>query len=336
MPISVLFQECVCEDDEFSHEGGDGLFWRFSCGDELVIFDFHIGVEAHGDEGWHVKRLAHLFAPTMDEGFALPLTRLAGDGCEAGKGCGLFFVKAAEFGHLGDQHGRSEGRDSGDRDQDRKAGGQGWIRVDQSPDRLVEGVQLLVDLLAARLVLAFEQGQMDGFGAVPGGGSVFDKGLTSEVQVLEIIEARARHGPRRQAQQCAHAGEHCGIERVGLGKLADCLSEAFGLTGIDLDDGHPGRRELDLELAMVRPRGLVNDPRRHRPDPPDQRFMAGRRVVKTFFFIAGKAMCIEMVFRNVDSNGNFNHLLPLPLLVIRGQSPGIRSGLWEKTRAILL
>jgi len=57
-PFATLFEEGVGEDDELSHDGGDGDLGGFSGFDQLLVFRLHVDVQARGDEGRHVEGLA--------------------------------------------------------------------------------------------------------------------------------------------------------------------------------------------------------------------------------------------------------------------------------------
>jgi hypothetical protein len=138
------------------------------------------------------------------------------------------------------------------------------------------------------------------------------------VQVLEIVEDGAADGSGFKAEQRAHARQHRCIEPIGFGKLTDRLGKAPGLARVDLDDGHAGGRELDLHPAMIGARRLVDDTRRNGPDPSDQCLVARHRVVEPPSLAVRQAMNVEVVFRDIDANGNLRHLLPSPLLVLRG------------------
>ena len=60
-------QEGVCENDELSHDCGQGDLCPLSGFDEVSVFGLHVGVEACGDEGGHVERLTDFGAPAANE-----------------------------------------------------------------------------------------------------------------------------------------------------------------------------------------------------------------------------------------------------------------------------
>jgi hypothetical protein len=72
-PFPAVSDEGVCEDDELSHDCGDGDFRRFPGFSEGAVFFLEVGVEARGDECGHIDRFTQICAPTADEGLPVPL-----------------------------------------------------------------------------------------------------------------------------------------------------------------------------------------------------------------------------------------------------------------------
>jgi hypothetical protein len=54
-PFAVIAREGVGEDDELSHDRGEGDLCGLSGFDHGVVFGFAIGIEFGGAEGWHVE-----------------------------------------------------------------------------------------------------------------------------------------------------------------------------------------------------------------------------------------------------------------------------------------
>ena len=79
-PGSICFEQRICEDDDFSHDGGNCDLGGFSGGDEGLIFGLHIGIISGGDEGWHVECLPEDRAVAADVATATMLSAVAGDG----------------------------------------------------------------------------------------------------------------------------------------------------------------------------------------------------------------------------------------------------------------
>lgn len=225
-PCPVCAEECIGEDDELSHDGGDGDFSGFPSGDESLIFGFHVGVEACCNKGWHVECLAQDSTPTADVTTPAILSAVARNRRQAGEARDLFVFELAEFGHL-DEHGDSGNRaDAGDRDEDLEARHQFRLAAQPGLERCVDGGDLAVDLRQALGGMALEQGRTTRMLAVLGGGSILDQGEPGDVEFLHVVNGLAVDRSHWQRQQRPHASEHGGIDRVGLGVAAGGLGKA--------------------------------------------------------------------------------------------------------------
>ena len=80
-PFSIISQEGVSENDEFSDHGGESDFCGFSGFDEGLIFSFEVMVEAGCDESRHIDGLPQLGSSASDE--ALPFQLPDSPGCGA-------------------------------------------------------------------------------------------------------------------------------------------------------------------------------------------------------------------------------------------------------------
>ena len=118
-PDPICFDEGICQFDKLSHEGGECDLGGFSGSPEFVVDCPEVRVEAHGDKGWHVERVAQVFASALecrgsekdpgdrfpDARLAIPLSGLARHGCQTGEARHLFAIHGSDLWHL-DQHGR--------------------------------------------------------------------------------------------------------------------------------------------------------------------------------------------------------------------------------------
>lgn len=147
-------KKCVGEDDELSHDGGDGdLFW-LSGRDELVVFGFEVGIEAGRYQGWHIESLAYLRPATMNEGSSRPLAGLACLLRQSGKARGHALVEGAKLRHLDDEGRGGDLCDAGDRKKDRVPRRQIGLCGDARFDLVVDGRELTINLLQTLGVLA--------------------------------------------------------------------------------------------------------------------------------------------------------------------------------------
>jgi hypothetical protein len=167
----------------------------------------------------------------------------------------------------------------------------------------VDGVDVGVDLAQPMSELAFEQRRQDGPEAVEGGDAVFDQGVASVEEFLQLINGLADDGTRLQAERGAHSGEHGGVASIGLGKLPGCFGEATGLARIDLDHGQSGFGERSFEQAMIGAGGFKDDARElDDAQPSDQGAQALGVIGEASRFRRGGEGDIEPIFGNVDAD----------------------------------
>ena len=79
----------VGENDEFSHEGGEGEFFGFAASEETEVERSEDRVVARGDERSHVEDRADLRAAAEDVALTAELTTVVVKGSDAGEGGGL-------------------------------------------------------------------------------------------------------------------------------------------------------------------------------------------------------------------------------------------------------
>jgi hypothetical protein len=76
-PRAILLDECICDDDELSHGGGDGDFGEFSVLAEVLVEGFDGGIDADGDDGSHVERAACGYPSALDVRLSAPFSAVA-------------------------------------------------------------------------------------------------------------------------------------------------------------------------------------------------------------------------------------------------------------------
>ena len=81
-PFSVLGDEAVGEDEEFSHDGGDGDLEGFAVGLEALVEAAEIGIGSNRGHCGHVQRLSQMGASAADAPVSFPWAAVAGDRCE--------------------------------------------------------------------------------------------------------------------------------------------------------------------------------------------------------------------------------------------------------------
>ena len=69
---AILLDECICDNKEFSHSGGNCDLWSFAFGAEMLIKVFDGWIEADGRQRCHVERAADREPAAGDMGLSAP------------------------------------------------------------------------------------------------------------------------------------------------------------------------------------------------------------------------------------------------------------------------
>ena len=83
-----IFQEPIEQDDEFSHDGGEGEFGGFSVGSESLVKVSEDGIVVAGSEGGHVKDATHGGPATDDVSLAAVLPAVVVERRDSSEGGG--------------------------------------------------------------------------------------------------------------------------------------------------------------------------------------------------------------------------------------------------------
>ena len=76
----------ISQDDEFSHEDGEGEFFGLTGGDESLVEMLENGVMSGGYESGHVEDSSDVGSATGDVSLAAELSAVVVEGCEAREG----------------------------------------------------------------------------------------------------------------------------------------------------------------------------------------------------------------------------------------------------------
>nr|WP_246043976.1 hypothetical protein [Ruegeria sediminis] len=98
------FAQSICHCDEFSGNGGDNGFVRFSSRAEAISEDFQSRVVMSRNQRGLEHHMTQQASSTANGSFPAQGPTVMGDWREPGQGGLLFARDLAEFGHLGDQH----------------------------------------------------------------------------------------------------------------------------------------------------------------------------------------------------------------------------------------
>ncbi len=164
--------------------------------------------------------------------------------CESGEPRGLVRLEGADLGHLGEGKGGGDGGDAGDAGEDAGLAGEAGVSGDRRVD-LGDGV-LRGALRPPRLTADEGVDCLLGEGGLGGGRRCFGGGL----------------------EEGSHAGEHGGVDPIGLGEVAGGFGEAPRPNGVRAGEGQAGAG--DLEGAVVAAGRLEGDAGNVAADPADQ------------------------------------------------------------------
>ena len=304
----------------------------------MPVFGFEVWIEACCDECGHVEGLADVCASPTDEALAFPLTGLSGDRSEAGERCGLLVFEGSQFGHGDDELVGSEGSDTIDAGEDLVPSGHCRIGGDDPGDLGIEGFDVAGDLIEALFALPLEDRNGEILFAVLERSAIAHQAVAGVDQLGKFHLLLVFRRSDRRLQRGCHAGKHGRIDPVGLRECAGGLGEAAGAFRVELDAWQV--RHRSLQRTVICPGRLIGDtfdiPL---SEPGQQRLVALGCIGEPPVESGGVGVAIERCFGDVDADGlwyGYAHLFRCPMLVIRAESPGIRSGLMEKKGAILL
>jgi len=100
---SGIFEEVIGEDDEPSHEHGEGDFLGLAGSDEAEVKRFQDGVMPGSDERGQIEDGAHLRAAAGDVALAAELATVVIERSDAGQSGRVGFGEGAQREHQGDQ-----------------------------------------------------------------------------------------------------------------------------------------------------------------------------------------------------------------------------------------
>ncbi len=148
------------------------------------------------------------------------------------------------------------------------------------------------------------------------------------MQILENKNFLGTDGLGFKVERRPHAGQHSGIDRIGLGPGAMCLGKPARLQRVYLDQ----RKRLAkrrLECLVIWPCRLENDPRnRCLAQPFGQSTKSRSRILEALRRTIFQPEHVQVGFRNVDANGIICHLRHVLCLSCVAQSRVSVQALW--------
>jgi len=157
-PKSVFLEQGIGQDDEFTHDGGEGEFGFFAGFDQALVEGAEFGIVAAGGERGPVEGAARAGAATLDVALAYGLGAVVGERGDTGEAGDGAAVEGAELGEVDEQVGGDAGADARDRDEDLIAARQGWIGGDPGGDLGGQALDMAVEAFEPPSDLAPEEG----------------------------------------------------------------------------------------------------------------------------------------------------------------------------------
>lgn len=129
-------------------------------------------------------------------------------------------------------------------------------------------------------------------------------------QFLQLPQAGLRQRARRRPHGLGEMRDHRGVDRVGLGQLADRFGELADLARVDDRHREAGLRQGHRDQAFVAAAGLHDDQnRRQRHKPPDQLAQPFAIAAAAERGTVGPDMHIHPRLRHVDADNAFGNRL---------------------------
>jgi hypothetical protein len=146
-----LLEFGVGDDDEFSHDCGDGDEGFFAGEDEALVEGFEVGIVFSGGEGGHEQNPFDLGSAAAGSAVGFGQAALFWVGSQACEGCGLAAGERAELRHEGDQGGGGLGADAFDGDEGFDGAGDRLALGGQGGDVGVDGFDLRIEAFEERV-----------------------------------------------------------------------------------------------------------------------------------------------------------------------------------------
>jgi len=231
-----LSDEGVSEDDELSHDGGQGDLCFFSLFDEAVIEGLERGVASGGGDGGHVEGAPQVLSSAANVAGAGVVSAVVCDRGEAEEHGGLLGRQGADLDEADDQRSGGEGAQAGNRGDDRPSPGENRIVLDSPFDcggEIFDG-----RFGGSDLTFDFEDGRSGVGGAelVAQGGESGDGGVAAVHEFLQFLDRLADRGPGVGLEAFPQDRQNFAVDAVGLGQFAEGLGEQAGAQRIDDGD----------------------------------------------------------------------------------------------------
>src|SRR3954447_25638472 len=112
-PCTVVADDCVERGEQLSHDGDDGEACGLTCVAQPSVEASQRRIVTDGGQAGHEERRPHFDASALDASLATKAAAVAVHRRDAGEGCDLVAIDAAELGQFDDQGARDDVTDAG-------------------------------------------------------------------------------------------------------------------------------------------------------------------------------------------------------------------------------
>ncbi len=310
-PRLLIPEDGVEDGEELAGCGDKGDELGFSGGEELVAKGFELGVVLGRDHGADEERGADLGSSTADEALALPLAGLPGPRSKPDQGGDLAAVEGAQLRQLGKER-------AGDGLADARNGGEEVLLLAPS-GRAAHGV---VDVRLHGREFPLEGGQQPGDALLQ---ALFGQALLPlalgdhHLDDLPAPGDESSEEPRLGVGQrpdlrlggFKEVGDDAGIDRIGLGPLAERLGEAADLGRVHHRHGEPCGREARRHHRLVSAGRFHRHGRGGKRDEPGHEPVEPLRVPRDRKRLTGwPHRDIQPVLRHINADHDGVHPVP--------------------------
>ena len=162
LPWAILFDEDVGEDDELSHDRGDGDFGLFAGVPETFVVVAQLRIAPRGGEGGEVDAGSHEGASAFDVALAGLFAAVARQRRKAGEERGGLCRASAEFRQADDESDGGDRTDAGDGDEDVVAALERSLGADAAFDLCLQALDVAGQDLQPPAEFGFEKGGLAG------------------------------------------------------------------------------------------------------------------------------------------------------------------------------
>lgn len=325
-PVCVVFEHGIECDEKLSHAGNVDDFEGFAGVFESFGEGFDGRVRSFCGEGGHVEILANGFSAAADGAFALEPSAVVIERSEAAQ-CGNFLpVEFSEFREIGDECSGGGRTDSRGAAEDVFLVVPVIVGFEEFEDGVLDLFDLFIELIDDILDAGADFLDGTGFESIFFGSTELDElsAACDALCELGLFFRRFSHGTGTNL--LSEAGDDAGVNPVGFGEDAECLSEVSDLAGIDDGNFVSGIQQFRDESSLIPPGGFDNDEAGFRSRKPLKELLEAALVVAEGDRTSlRKETDIEGMFGHIDADERVEIIHgKLPVLPMRARQ--IRHG----------